>query len=79
MIIHILIDSLSYLSNNQINKYIYTTHNTCLVCTLVSAYLKKVKKPSHPPLDDGWMTDEPPLDGGWMAVKNTVGVVGVRK
>ena len=51
----------------------------CLVCTLVSAYLKKVKKPSHPPLDDGWMTDEPPLDGGWMAVKNTVGVVGVRK
>ena len=30
----------------------------CLVSTLVSAYLDKVKKPSHPPLDDGWMTVE---------------------
>ena len=30
----------------------------CLVYTLVSAYLDKVKKPSHPPLDDGRMTVE---------------------
>ena len=41
----------------------------CLVCTLVSAYLDKVKKPSHPPLDGGWMMAEPPLDGGRMAVE----------
>ena len=79
MIIHILIDSLSYLSNNQINKYIYTTHNTCLVCTLVSAYLVRlINNPittKKPPLDGGRMAVEPPLDDGWMTDEMVVCVV----